>query len=83
MATDASTEQTTVSERGMATIPATIRRRLDIEAGDKLHWTVTDEGDLRVAVVQQRYGAFSDDTLQADLGGDSVETHDRAGGEHI
>jgi AbrB family looped-hinge helix DNA binding protein len=65
----------------MVTIPAAVRRRLDIEPGDKLRWTVDDEGNLTVEVVQQRYGAFDDDDLQADLGGDGLETHDLAGHE--
>ncbi|WP_256562689.1 AbrB/MazE/SpoVT family DNA-binding domain-containing protein [Halomarina pelagica] len=81
MTTTAPTEETKVSDRGMVTIPAAIRRRLDIEAGDKLRWATTDTGELTVEVVRQRYGAFDDDTLKADLGGDSLETHDLAGYE--
>ncbi|WP_082222529.1 AbrB/MazE/SpoVT family DNA-binding domain-containing protein [Halorubrum halophilum] len=74
-------EETTVSDGGMVTIPAALRRRLDIEAGDKLRWTVTDSGDLTVEVVRQRYGAFEDDDRKAPMGGDSLETHDLAGQE--
>lgn len=81
MATDDGPEETTVSDRGMVTIPAELRRRLDIEAGDKLRWNVDAEGRLSVEVVRQRYGAFEDDDLKADLGGDSLETHDTAGYE--
>jgi hypothetical protein len=33
-------------------------------------------------VVQQRYGAFADDDLKTDLGGDGVETRDLTGREH-
>lgn len=81
MATEDAPEETKVSERGMVTIPASLRRRLDIEAGDKLRWTVDETGELSVEVVHQRYGAFADDDLKADLGGDSRETHDTVGRE--
>ncbi|MEM4782411.1 MAG: AbrB/MazE/SpoVT family DNA-binding domain-containing protein [Halalkalicoccus sp.] len=80
MATD-HPEETAVSERGMVTIPASLRRRLDIESGDKLRWEIGEGGDLSVELVRQRYGAFEDDGLKAPLGGDSVETHDLAGRE--
>jgi len=70
-----------VSERGLVTIPAKLRRRLDIEPGDKLRWDTDEEGNLSVEVVKQRYGAFADDDMKAPMGGDSVETHDLAGNE--
>jgi antitoxin PrlF len=53
-------EETTVSDRGMVTIPADLRRRLDIESGDKLRWATDDEGNLSVEVVHQREGVFDD-----------------------
>jgi antitoxin PrlF len=81
MATDSVPEETTVSDRGMVTIPADLRRRLDIEPGDKLRWETDEEGNLSVEVVKQRYGAFADDDLKAPMGGDSLETHDVAGHE--
>ena len=81
MAADEASAETTVSDRGMVTIPAALRRRLDIEPGDKLRWTTNDEGDLSVEVVKQRYGAFDDDEMKAAMGGDSLDTHDLAGGE--
>jgi bifunctional DNA-binding transcriptional regulator/antitoxin component of YhaV-PrlF toxin-antitoxin module len=65
----------------MVTIPASLRRRLDIEAGDKLRWAITESGDLSVEVVRQRYGAFDGDDLKAPMGGDGQETHDLAGHE--
>jgi antitoxin PrlF len=73
-------EETTVSDRGMVTIPASLRRRLDIEPGDKLRWEVDDEGELSVEVVKQRYGAF-DDFESVSMGGGGSETHDLAGNE--
>ena len=81
MAADEVPEETTVSDRGMVTIPAALRHRLDIEPGDKLRWSADDEGDLSVEVVKQRYGAFDDDDLKAPMGGDSLDTHDLAGSE--
>ncbi|MFB6228955.1 MAG: AbrB/MazE/SpoVT family DNA-binding domain-containing protein [Halobacteriales archaeon] len=81
MAADETPEETKVSDRGMVTIPAALRQRVDIEPGDKLRWEVTDDGELRVEVRRQRYGAFEDDDLKADLGGNGGETHDLAGRE--
>ncbi len=43
-----------------ANIPARIRRELDIDDGDKLRWHIEDDGSLRVTVIQQRRGTFSD-----------------------
>jgi antitoxin component of MazEF toxin-antitoxin module len=43
-----------------ANIPAHIRRELEIDDGDKLRWQIEDDGTLRVRVVQQRSGTFSD-----------------------
>lgn len=80
MAAEDAPEETKVSDRGMVTIPASLRRRLDIEPGDKLRWDVDDEGALSVEVVKQRYGAF-DDFEPAPMGGDGIETHDLAGYE--
>lgn len=79
MATEGTPEETAVSDRGMVTIPVALRRRLDIESGDKLRWEVDEEGSLSVEILRQRYGAFEGDDLKADMGGDSVETHDLAG----
>lgn len=81
MATDDAPEETTVSDPGMVTIPASLRRRLDIEAGDTLRWRIDDEGTLSVDVVRQRYGAFEDDDVKAPMGGAGLETHDLAGHE--
>ncbi|MDS0284503.1 AbrB/MazE/SpoVT family DNA-binding domain-containing protein [Haloarcula onubensis] len=42
-----------------ANIPARIRQELDIDDGDKLRWHIEDSETLRVQVVQQRSGTFS------------------------
>ena len=81
MAAEDAPEETKVSDRGMVTIPADLRRHLDIEPGDKLRWNTDKEGNLSVEVVKQRYGAFEDDDMKAPMGGDSLETHDIAGNE--
>jgi AbrB family looped-hinge helix DNA binding protein len=80
MATEEPPKETKVSDRGMVTIPASLRDRLDIEAGDKLRWDTDEEGNLSVEVVKQRYGAF-DDFEPVSMGGDGSETHDRVGHE--
>lgn len=53
-------KETTVSDRGMVTIPADLRRRLDIEPGDKLRWRADEAGDLAVELLQRREGVFDD-----------------------
>jgi len=69
-------ERTTINDHYSVTVPAAIRNRLDIQPGDKLDWTVTDDGDLTVEVVKQRYGAF-DGFEAADMGKtNAAEDHD-------
>ena len=80
MTTEDALEETKVSDRGMVTIPASVRRRLDIEAGDKLRWETDEDGNLSVEVVKQRYGAF-DDFEPVPMGGEGADTHDLAGHE--
>ncbi|AZQ14529.1 AbrB/MazE/SpoVT family DNA-binding domain-containing protein [Halorubrum sp. PV6] len=43
-----------------ANIPARIRHELDIDDGDTLRWHIEGDGVLRVQVVHQRTGTFSD-----------------------
>lgn len=81
MATEEVPEETKVSDRGMVTIPADIRRRLDIEPGDKLRWDTDEAGNLSVEIVRQRYGAF-EDFEPVPMGGDGLGTHDLAGHEN-
>lgn len=81
MATGDAPEETTVSDRGMVTIPASLRRRLDIEAGDKLRWTTDEDGNLSVEVVHQREGVF-DDFEPVDVGEtDAVDVESEFGVE--
>jgi AbrB family looped-hinge helix DNA binding protein len=81
MAAEEGPEETKVSDRGMVTIPAALRRRLDIEAGDKLRWTTDDNGTLSVEVVHQREGVF-DDFEPIDVGEtNAVEAESEFGAE--
>jgi bifunctional DNA-binding transcriptional regulator/antitoxin component of YhaV-PrlF toxin-antitoxin module len=52
--------ETAVADQGGTIVPAQVRDRLDIEAGDKLRWEITDEHTLTVEVKRQREGTFSD-----------------------
>jgi len=60
MATEGGPAETKVSDQGMVTIPASLRRRLDIEPGDKLRWTIDEDRGLSVEIVHQREGVFDD-----------------------
>ena len=81
MATEEGPEETKVSDRGMVTIPADLRRRLDIEPGDKLRWTTDEEGNLYVEIVHQREGVF-DDFEPVDVGeANAVEVESEFGAE--
>jgi len=53
-------DETTVNGSYSVTVPSEIRSSLGIEPGDTLRWTLTDDGELRVSVVEQQYGALSD-----------------------
>lgn len=54
-------------------IPTDIRRRLNIEPGDKLRWNTGDDDSLSVEIIQQRYGTF-DGFEHVSMGGDGLET---------
>ena len=63
-----------------ANIPARIRKELDIDDGDTLRWHVEDDGTLRVQVVQQRDGTFSDfDGYEGDRETEVTTEHDAWG----
>jgi len=63
-----------------ANIPARIRRELDIDDGDTLRWHIEDDGTLRVQVVQQRSGTFSEfDGYNGDQETDATADHDAWG----
>lgn len=63
-----------------ANIPARIRRELNIEDGDHLRWTLAEDGTLRVEVVQQRNGTFSDfEGYDGETETDAATDHDAWG----
>lgn len=63
-----------------ANIPARIRRELDIEDGDHLRWTLTEDGMLRVEVVHQRNGTFADfEGYEGETETDATTDHDAWG----
>jgi antitoxin PrlF len=69
-------DETTVNDSYSVTVPAAVRKRAEIEPGDKLQWTVDEEGQLSVAVVNERYGAFSElDPVDIGTDTDVVDDH--------
>jgi AbrB family looped-hinge helix DNA binding protein len=73
------TDETKVNERGGVTIPAIVRKSLDIEPGDKIRWTI-DDGEVRIAVVHQQEGVFEDFEPQS-MGGEGGTAHNLTGSE--
>ncbi|MEE9327978.1 MAG: AbrB/MazE/SpoVT family DNA-binding domain-containing protein [Cocleimonas sp.] len=55
--------QATMTSKGQVTFPKEIREKLHLEAGDKLEFTITDEGQLlivpRTASVKKLKGMLS------------------------
>ncbi|WP_101295374.1 AbrB/MazE/SpoVT family DNA-binding domain-containing protein [Halegenticoccus soli] len=58
--TGETSDETVINDNYAATIPARVRERIDVQPGDKLRWTATEDGHLRVEVVKQRYGVWED-----------------------
>lgn len=69
MGVDQHVDETTVNDRYAVTIPAPIRRRLDVEPGDKIRWKL-DGDEVSVELVGQRLGVL-DGFEPAEVG----ETH--------
>jgi bifunctional DNA-binding transcriptional regulator/antitoxin component of YhaV-PrlF toxin-antitoxin module len=65
-----------------ATIPARIRRELDIDDGEQLRWQLEADGSVRVQILHQRSGTFADfDGYTGDEPTDVVRVHDAFGVE--
>lgn len=64
----------------LSDVPASIREQADIESGDKIRWTVDDDGTVSIEIVKQRVGVF-DDFEPASMGGDGTTAHDKTGAE--
>jgi AbrB family looped-hinge helix DNA binding protein len=76
-------DETTVNDSYSITVPAAVRKRAGIEAGDKLRWHVDEQGDLSVEIVKQRYGAFSElEPIETDEKTDAATDHDRIAGDY-
>jgi len=76
-------DETTVNGSFSVTVPAAVRRAAGVEAGDKLRWSVDEDGSLSVELVKQRYGAFSDlDPVDVGESTDAAEDHDFVTGEY-
>lgn len=76
-------DETTVNESFSVTVPAAVRRAAGVEAGDKVRWSVDEDGSLSVELVKQRYGAFSDlDPVDIGESTDAAEDHDFVTGEY-
>jgi antitoxin PrlF len=76
-------DETTVNESYSVTVPASVRERVDIEAGDRLRWAVDEDGTVTVEVVEQERGAFAElDPVELDEKTDASEDHDRVAGEY-
>jgi bifunctional DNA-binding transcriptional regulator/antitoxin component of YhaV-PrlF toxin-antitoxin module len=75
--------ETTVNESYSVTVPAAIRRKAGVEAGDKLRWRVAEDGSLSVELVKQQYGAFSKlEPVDTDEPTDAAEDHDLLAGKY-
>lgn len=44
----------TISSKGQVTVPAEVRKRLDIKQGDKLSFVIEDKGGVRLEVPRYR-----------------------------
>ncbi len=57
----------TVSDKGLTTIPKEIRKKLKIKKGDKLHWILTELGKSELIVVHNPIkfltGRYSQESL--------------------
>lgn len=75
-------DETKVNDSFSVTVPAAVRREAGIEAGDKLRWTVDENGAVSVEIVKQRYGAFSE-LEPVDIGEEThaAEDHDLVAGD--
>ncbi|WP_132057365.1 AbrB/MazE/SpoVT family DNA-binding domain-containing protein [Halorussus amylolyticus] len=65
--------ETTVNQSYAVTIPAAVREHLDLEPGDRLQWSIDEDGRLVAEIVRERYG-LADDIEPIDMGEtDAVE----------
>lgn len=77
MATEEFPSESRVEDDYAVRIPTRIRDQFDVSPGDRVQWSVTDDGDLTVEVVEQEYGAFEGAEVVS-LGG-AADDHDCMG----
>jgi AbrB family looped-hinge helix DNA binding protein len=76
-------DETTVDEQFSVTLPAAVREAAGVETGDRLRWSVDEDGSLSVELIEQRYGAFSElDPVDIGEETDAAEDHDLVAGEY-
>lgn len=75
-------DETTVTESYSVIVPAAVRRKAGVEAGNKLRWHFDDDGSLSVELVKQQPGAFSQlDPVDIGEATDAIEDHDLIPGD--
>jgi len=76
-------DETTVNESYSVTVPAAVREKAGVEAGDKLRWQVDEDGTLSVELLEEQYGAFSAlEPVDTGEPTDAAEDHDLIAGEY-
>lgn len=76
-------DETTINESFSVTVPAAVRQRADVEAGDKLRWQVDEDGTLSIELVKQQYGAFSElEPVDTGESTNAAEDHDLVAGDY-
>jgi len=76
-------DETTVNDSYSVTVPASVRKEAGLEAGDRLRWRVTDDGQLEIEIVERRRGAFSElDPVETEAPTNAAEDHDAIAGDY-
>lgn len=69
-------EESRVNDQWAVRIPPSVREEMDVQPGDRLKWSVDEDGRLVATVVQERHGT-TDDLDPVDMGEtDAVEITD-------
>lgn len=72
------TETATMTSKGQITIPSRIRRRLGIDAGDRIDFVVAEDGELRLEVRRRDARELGGMLARGKAKRRSVEEMDRA-----
>lgn len=76
-------DETTVNSSYAVTVPASVRREAGVEAGDKIRWSVDEDGSLSAELVKQQFGAFSElEPVDIGKSTDATADHDLVAGDH-